>query len=86
MYNVYVYTISLLLQLQNVILEEGEEFAGLLYTWRSLSRAVPAVCSHTHSSTHLFMCMHVYSNYLVCLLKHGQCFCPRHSPLLMFIL
>ena len=28
---------------QNVILEEGERYAGLLYTWRSLSRAVPAV-------------------------------------------
>ena len=39
-------------QLQNVILEEGEEFAGLLYTWRSLSRAVPAVCSHAHTHTH----------------------------------
>ena len=29
--------------LQNVILDEGDSYAGLLYTWRSLSRAVPAV-------------------------------------------
>ena len=58
MYNVYVYTISLLLQLQNVILEEGEEFAGLLYTWRSLSRAVPAVCSHTHILKHTSLYVH----------------------------
>jgi len=28
---------------QNVILGEGEKYAGLLYSWRSLSRAVPAV-------------------------------------------
>ena len=29
--------------IQNVILDEGDQFAGLLYSWRSLSRAVPAV-------------------------------------------
>lgn len=29
--------------LQNIILDEGEHYAGLLYSWRSLSRAVPAV-------------------------------------------
>ena len=28
---------------QNVILDEGESYAALLYTWRSMSRAVPAV-------------------------------------------
>jgi cytoplasmic FMR1 interacting protein len=27
----------------NVILDEGESYAALLYTWRSMSRAVPAV-------------------------------------------
>jgi cytoplasmic FMR1 interacting protein len=27
----------------NVILEEGERYAGMLYTWRCLSRAVPAI-------------------------------------------
>lgn len=37
------------LYIQNVILDEGEQYAGLLYSWRSLSRAVPAV-SH-------FMCL-----------------------------
>ena len=30
---------------QNIILDEGEQYAGLLYSWRSLSRAVPAVRS-----------------------------------------
>ena len=29
--------------MQNWILEDGESYAGMLYTWRSLSRAVPAV-------------------------------------------
>lgn len=36
-------SVHMLSVFKNVILEEGERFAGLLYTWRSLSRAVPAV-------------------------------------------
>jgi hypothetical protein len=33
----------MLFSFQNIILDEGEQYAGLLYSWRSLSRAVPAV-------------------------------------------
>jgi cytoplasmic FMR1 interacting protein len=34
----------------NVILEQGEDYAGMLYTWRSLSRAVPAIKAHDQSN------------------------------------
>lgn len=34
----------------NVILDEGDSYAGLLYTWRSLSRAVPAIKTHEQSN------------------------------------
>lgn len=42
-YNAWNVQICLLTLQQNVILDEGESFAALLYTWRSMSRAVPAV-------------------------------------------
>ena len=38
---------------QNEMLEEGHEYAVMLYTWRSCSRAIPQV-THTHIYTHMF--------------------------------
>lgn len=35
---------------QNEMLEEGHEYAVMLYTWRSCSRAIPQV---THKHEHL---------------------------------
>lgn len=34
---------------QNEMLEEGHEYAVMLYTWRSCSRAIPQVHTHTTS-------------------------------------
>jgi len=35
--------------LQNEMLEEGQEYAVMLYTWRSCSRAIPQVISNAQS-------------------------------------
>uniref|UniRef100_A0A668AEC8 Cytoplasmic FMR1 interacting protein 2 n=1 Tax=Myripristis murdjan TaxID=586833 RepID=A0A668AEC8_9TELE len=40
----------------NEMLEEGHEYAVMLYTWRSCSRAIPQVTlthTHTHTDTHV---------------------------------
>ena len=58
---------------QNVILDEGESFAALLYTWRSMSRAVPAV-SHCLP----FVCSSRCYTHL--------CTCRSHSPTMHCIL
>lgn len=34
---------------QNEMLEEGHEYAVMLYTWRSCSRAIPQVHTHKHT-------------------------------------
>lgn len=34
---------------QNEMLEEGHEYAVMLYTWRSCSRAIPQVDTQTHT-------------------------------------
>lgn len=46
--------------LQNVILDEGESYAALLYTWRSMSRAVPAVSHNYTFACSMYMYMYVY--------------------------
>lgn len=40
---------------QNEMLEEGHEYAVMLYTWRSCSRAIPQVTQTSHMLTHLGM-------------------------------
>lgn len=46
---------SLFRFVQNEMLEEGHEYAVMLYTWRSCSRAIPQVThKHAHTHTHVF--------------------------------
>jgi hypothetical protein len=40
---------------QNEILEDGFKYSGIIYTWRSCSRAIPAVCASSHVSLCLYL-------------------------------
>lgn len=48
---------------QNEMLEEGHEYAVMLYTWRSCSRAIPQVI-HKHT-THMHLIRYLISYFLL---------------------
>lgn len=47
---------------QNEMLEEGHEYAVMLYTWRSCSRAIPQV---THTHKHIRTKLEQYIRFLI---------------------
>ena len=56
---------------QNLLLEEGQQYAVMLYTWRSCSRAFPQVRSLHLTETHLtpYQQLHSLTNMSVCVNK-----------------